>query len=292
MAILTPALASLRAGFNTAFPNRDKTSDGWIGDPAHQAETSGHNPDDTDGVRAEYSDTDTIAEVRAIDVDKDLNAGVTMYDVIRRILATPADLARLRYIIFCPPSGPLGANVPTIWSRSNGWKPARYYGSNPHDKHCHLSGDQGTDNDAAAWSVAQMGDDMSADEVWAYDIGKASGQGSYTARGAVITAFNRTGTLANVQLPQALAALSRLESTEVVQSAAITALADALAAAGGDVDAAPILAAIEAVKSGLGAQLAEAVAKLAALQADLDTSQAHAAELERRLTAAYTPTES
>jgi hypothetical protein len=158
---LTEALTSLRAGFNGAFPARDKASDGWIGDAAHQAEVSGHNPDDTDGVRAEYADADTIPEVRAIDVDDDLRAvGVTMYDVIRRILATPADIARLRYIIYCPPHGPLGDDVPTIWTRNNGWQPRAYTGSSPHREHAHFSGDPNTDTDGRPWSVAQMGQDM------------------------------------------------------------------------------------------------------------------------------------
>lgn len=160
--ILTPALVALRAGFNTAAPNRDKTSDGWIGDTAHQAEVSGHNPDDTAGVRAEYSDSDSIPEVRAVDVDADLRQpGLSMALVIQRILSTPADLARLRYIIFCPPTGPLGTSVPTIWSRNSGWKPVRYTGSNRHDKHAHFSGDPNTDTDARTWSVAQMGAAMS-----------------------------------------------------------------------------------------------------------------------------------
>jgi hypothetical protein len=165
-AVLTAALTSLRSGFNTAFPARDKTTDGWIGDAAHQAETSGHNPDDTAGVSAEYQDADTKQEVRAVDVDKDLNhPGVTMYDVIRRILATPADVARLRYIIFCPPLGPFGANVPTIWSRNSGWSPRTYSGSSRHDEHAHFSGDPDTDEDSRPWSVASMGA-MSMTVMW------------------------------------------------------------------------------------------------------------------------------
>lgn len=150
--VLTVALTALRSGFDTAFPSRDRTTDGWIGDTAHSEHVSGHNPDDTAGSLAEYSDADTKPEVRAVDVDKDLNTpGVTMYDVIRAILATPADLNRLRYIIFCPPSGPLGADVPTEWSRSAGWKPVAYTGSSRHDHHAHFSGDPNTDEDGRPW---------------------------------------------------------------------------------------------------------------------------------------------
>jgi hypothetical protein len=211
-AVLTAALTSLRSGFNTAFPARDKTTDGWIGDAAHQAETSGHNPDDTAGVSAEYQDADTKQEVRAVDVDKDLNhPGVTMYDVIRRILATPADVARLRYIIFCPPLGPFGANVPTIWSRNSGWSPRTYSGSSRHDEHAHFSGDPDTDEDGRPWSVASMGaTSMTAQEVWSFDIDP--GASTYTAGGAMFVTFNRAGAIANTLLPQVLASLARIEA--------------------------------------------------------------------------------
>lgn len=149
--ILTVALTSLRNGFNIAFPLRDKASDGWIGDAAHQAETSGHNPDDTAGVSAEYSDVDTIAEVRAIDVDADLRAAPwTMMDVIRVVLATPNDTRRLRYII----------HNETVWSKSEGWLPRKYTGANPHTMHAHFSGDPLYDNDGSVWSVQLLGDSM------------------------------------------------------------------------------------------------------------------------------------
>lgn len=156
---LVPALVRLREDFNAAFPARDKTSDGWIGDAAHAATTSDHNPDDTAGVSAGQSDADTIAEVRAIDVDSDLRyPGVTFYDVVKRLLATPADLARLKYIIYCPPKGgPFGDGVPTIWRRNNNWQPERYSGASPHEEHGHISGYAPADNDNAPWSVAQMG---------------------------------------------------------------------------------------------------------------------------------------
>ncbi len=119
--VVTASLARLMADFRATFPNKDRESDGTIGDAAHQAETSGHNPDDTPGSRSEYTDADSKPEVRAIDVDNDLRdpRGVTMQQVIDRMLATAADLRRLRYIIYNR----------TIWSRSNDWRPRAYTGS-------------------------------------------------------------------------------------------------------------------------------------------------------------------
>lgn len=139
--ILTPALVSLRNAFNARYPNRSKNSDGSKGDLAHQKTKSGHNPDESGN--PEYTDADNIDEVRAIDVDKDLNSPTdTMQDVINRILATPADLARLRYIIYNR----------MIWSRNNGWRSAAYNGDNDHTEHCHFSGDPATDDDDSPWT--------------------------------------------------------------------------------------------------------------------------------------------
>src|SRR5689334_3811705 len=42
---LNRALTAFRAAVNSAYPHRDKSSDGTIGDAAHQATSSDHNPD-------------------------------------------------------------------------------------------------------------------------------------------------------------------------------------------------------------------------------------------------------
>jgi peptidoglycan hydrolase-like protein with peptidoglycan-binding domain len=134
-AVLTIGLQHVRSEFNDVFPHRDKTSDGWIGDTRHQAEKSGHNPDRTGN--AEYRDGDSLDEVRAIDVDKDLRdasgKGVTMEKVVQYLVAKARSGAYVpfRYIIFNR----------RIWERSTGWKTRAYTGSNPHDQHLHLSGD-------------------------------------------------------------------------------------------------------------------------------------------------------
>lgn len=143
--VLTTALTRLRNDFNTIAPNRDKASDGWIGDRAHSEQTSGHNPDETGG--GEYEDADTKDEVRAIDVDTDLRVpGLTMQRSINKILSSPNDLRRLRYIIYNR----------VIWSKSSGWRPREYTGSNPHDKHGHFSGEPLTDESGEGWSILSL----------------------------------------------------------------------------------------------------------------------------------------
>jgi hypothetical protein len=154
MAILAPSLARLRSDFNVAFPNRDKTTDGWIGDARHRESTSDHNPDDTPGSRSATTDADNVAEVRGLDLDKDLRdpRGTTLQAVVDRIIRTERDRRRLRYVIFRRRIASRNAG----WFKADGsinWQP--YSGDNTHDEHAHFSGDPAYDNDNAPWASVQ-----------------------------------------------------------------------------------------------------------------------------------------
>lgn len=131
---LTKNLIAFRNQMNAAFPNRDKATDGSIGDWLHSKGTSGHNPDDTDLNNAECdSDSDNKSEVRAIDIDKDTrDPNVSMEDIVQHLLklARAGKLSVIKYIIYNK----------RIWSASSGWVQKAYNGANTHTEHLHLSG--------------------------------------------------------------------------------------------------------------------------------------------------------
>lgn len=114
---LAPALVQLRDEVNTKFPNRDKSSDGWIGDTSHAARPSDHNPDwDDDGI------------VRAIDIDISPD-GRPDLDLRSQILKVTIGDPRVWYVI----------SNGKIYSRTYGFSPRAYTGSNPHNLHVHIS---------------------------------------------------------------------------------------------------------------------------------------------------------
>jgi len=143
-------IISFFAALDKRFPNRDRGTDGTIGDLEHATGVSGHNPDDTPGVKAERQDPDTKPEVRAADAGTTLRDpdGYTMWDVVNAILASPEELKRLIYIIFdgC------------IWRAATGWKREPYEGKDKHRTHAHLSGNPEADEDGGPWnSIINIG---------------------------------------------------------------------------------------------------------------------------------------
>ena len=87
---LVEAGVTLRDQVNRRFPKRDKASDGWIGDQAHRARRSDHNPD-KDGW------------VHAIDIDADLGAkgdAERLADQLLELARNRKDGGRLKNIVF------------------------------------------------------------------------------------------------------------------------------------------------------------------------------------------------
>jgi len=135
---LCKAGQQLREQIDDAFPDRDRTSDGWIGDTRHAARPSDHNPD-------------ANGWVRAIDVDRDLSGKAKpdiMPDLADQIrLAGKSGEKRIAYVIF---DGRIAS------SRLN-WRWRKYTGSNKHNHHCHISFTQKGDEDGSYFNIPLLG---------------------------------------------------------------------------------------------------------------------------------------
>jgi hypothetical protein len=138
---LCKAGIQLREQFDDTFPDRDRRSDGWIGDTRHSARPSDHNPDKATGM------------VRAIDIDRDVHKSGKpdlMPDIADQIrLAAKSGEKRISYIIF---SG-------RIASSRMGWRWRKYKGSNPHVAHCHVSFTRKGDQDGSFFQIPLLGAD-------------------------------------------------------------------------------------------------------------------------------------
>lgn len=146
--ILVPCLVTLRNEFNELAPDRNRASDGSIGDLAHQRESSDHNPDETG--RTPYSDADRINEVHAIDVDDDLRqSGWSMNRALEIIITRHRDGRddRLQNVIYNR----------RIWSRSWGWTARAYTGASAHTEHAHFSARYTTaqESDTRPWGLLE-----------------------------------------------------------------------------------------------------------------------------------------
>lgn len=92
---LVKAGVTLRDQLNKRFPNRDKRSDGWVGDRAHQARKSDHNPDKN-------------GWVHAIDIDENMGSnpgrqGATakeFADQLIKYAREGKDGGRLKYVVY------------------------------------------------------------------------------------------------------------------------------------------------------------------------------------------------
>lgn len=140
---LAKSLVHLREQINVAAPGRNKTSDGWIGDTSHQARKSDHNPD-------------AEGYVYAFDVTNDPAHGVVSQQVAEELRRSKDP--RLQYVIS-------NKRIANMDIEDGAWRP--YAGSNPHDKHCHVSvrHDRELRDDTRDWKLPQFARDISAPEV-------------------------------------------------------------------------------------------------------------------------------
>jgi hypothetical protein len=136
-AFLVPCLVELRREYNVLSPDRDKGADGWIGDAAHQATTSDHNPD-------------SQGRVLAVDVDSTGPWPVPFADTVAMVVGRcrSGREDRLEYLIWDR----------GIYSRSYGWVKRVYIGADPHTGHAHFSArhDHHGQDDVRGWNLLSL----------------------------------------------------------------------------------------------------------------------------------------
>jgi len=136
---LSQSAIQLREQIDDTFPDRDRTSDGWIGDARHALRKSDHVPDG-------------LGWVRALDIDRDLSGKKGKPDLMPdlvdqiRALAKSGD-KRISYIIF---DG-------KICSPKKAWAWRTYDGVNKHRAHAHFSFTTKGDEDSSFFNIPMIG---------------------------------------------------------------------------------------------------------------------------------------
>ena len=138
--IVAKSLNKLREQINTQYPNRNKASDGTIGDTRHCPGTSDHCPN-----------SDNV--VTAFDCTHDPDNGCDV-DLITEEIRLSQD-SRIKYVIY---NRKIFSSYPNNGIPPWTWRP--YSGSNPHVKHAHFSvlGDPSKYNDESEWTIEPTGE--------------------------------------------------------------------------------------------------------------------------------------
>jgi hypothetical protein len=121
---LVAAGVTLRDQVNRRWPYRDKRSDGWLGDAAHQARPSDHNPDKSGWVHALDIDHDFLGiKGGAEEAEKFANQLITL-------ARNGKDGGRLKYVVYKNRIAS-GTHAKQFWTwRSGNWG---------HTQHIHIS---------------------------------------------------------------------------------------------------------------------------------------------------------
>lgn len=225
---LAPSLVALMNETDRLWPNRNRASDGSIGDTSHSARTSDHNPSN--------------GFVTAVDITEDPVNGPDLAAFWNHLVATRD--GRVKYLIY---EGRIVASYPV--SGVPAWTPRVYSGANPHDRHLHVSVRATADalNDTSAWHGKREDDMPLNDDDLArvksavravLDEGTAFGNRSWaetnrSTLNVAQAAYNNTNLIR--------AALGGL-STDELASAIVAKMP-----AGGDIDQATVEAGVRAV---------------------------------------------
>lgn len=129
------SLATLLNEVNKIAPERNKKSDGTVGDLAHQGRNSDHNPYVLDPVR-------NMGIVTALDITHDPANGCDCNDLALKLESLKDK--RIKYVIW---------NKRIMSSTVSSWKWRAYAGANPHTKHIHISVNCEICDDDALWNI-------------------------------------------------------------------------------------------------------------------------------------------
>ena len=133
---LSKSVIQLREQADDAYPDRDRSSDGTIGDARHAASKSDHNPDALTGY------------VRALDLDASLDGkDATAHYLADQIRTAAKRDKRIAYVIFNK----------KIASKRSLWRWVKYTGINPHIKHIHISFTKAGDEDSSFFQIPLLG---------------------------------------------------------------------------------------------------------------------------------------
>ena len=136
---LVKAGVTLRDQLNQRFPKRDKRSDGWVGDSAHQAGKSDHNPDKN-------------GWVHAIDIDENMGSGEgrkgatakEFADQLIKYAREGKDNGRLKYVVYENQiASGTHADKYWVWRKGN-WG---------HTQHIHVSFTDKAQNDGSKFDL-------------------------------------------------------------------------------------------------------------------------------------------
>lgn len=161
MAKLCAGGVRLRQQIDSRWPKRDKRSDGWIGDAAHAARKSDHNPD-SEGI------------VYALDIDENMGKGKARNGRTARILANQLityamsglpGSKRLKYVVYEDQIAS-GTYSGSWWK----WR-GKGYG---HTQHIHISFTPAAKRDSTIYPLPVLTKNPAKKLAWSRALKKAS----------------------------------------------------------------------------------------------------------------------
>jgi len=212
--VVDKGLLKLIAQVDAAAPNRSKASDGTIGDAAHQAGTSAHNPEASAG-------DNPPMQVDAADITHDPDHGADMALMTESIRVSRD--RRVKLAIF---NRRQFSSYSTATRAALVWGP--YSGSDPHTNHAHIEVGDDHNDETQDWEI---GIDMSltteqATMLKAIHYALFTGTGAGRAPGSLTGEVDRLGDAEAADVVRDTAQLSKLDELLARPTAAAAPITD------------------------------------------------------------------